>query len=540
MASSPPAVYIRQNVDSLHSDDPIVAAYRKGVTAMQRRSQANQNDPLGWTYQANMHGSYTKPALPLWNGCQHGTYFFLSWHRMYIWYFERIVRAASAYDDFALPYWDWTRDRALPEIFRLPAESANPLYVQQRRKTINDGVPMDQRVVVTTPTFSYTDFSSPPGSGLSFGGQAQGPIHLASNPIFGQFENQPHNNVHDVVGGTTGWMSDPNMAARDPIFWLHHANVDRLWKRWLDLGDGRSNPTGDAYWMTYPFSFFDANGKQVTLTGADILDTVAQLDYLYYDEWFAASRAAPPPSSGDEPAAAAAAAPAPVHLGASAGSVTLGSAPSRVDVPVEDPEPSPPSFTADADAGTEAAASARRRAGGRTVVRLEGVRSEWNPGLGYAVYVSVPGAEGGGAAERYYAGNISFFGIGQHPNSLATGEGGVVAHQAGAEAHDHGGHAAHDDGGGHDHAAHGGHGHDEGGHPVHAAADIHLEITPLVERLRAAGQWNPDRVTVEFEPISVEGGDDEALLVGAEPGAVAAGAVPQPNPSIDLVRITRE
>jgi tyrosinase len=34
-----------------------------------------------------------------------------------------------------------------------------------------------------------------------------------------------------MIGGD-GWMSDPDKAALDPIFWLHHANIDRLWAAW--------------------------------------------------------------------------------------------------------------------------------------------------------------------------------------------------------------------------------------------------------------------------------------------------------------------
>lgn len=78
-------------------------------------------------------------------------------------------------------------------------------------------------------------------------------------------------------------MSDPNLAARDPIFWLHHANIDRLWKHWLVQGDGRANPTDDA-WATEAFTFFDENGTEVSLTGAEILDTVEDLGYRYDDE----------------------------------------------------------------------------------------------------------------------------------------------------------------------------------------------------------------------------------------------------------------
>lgn len=78
-----------------------------------------------------------------------------------------------------------------------------------------------------------------------------------------------------------------NTAARDPIFWLHHANIDRLWERWLQLGGGRADPVQDANWMTSSFTFFDvdANGQavEVQLSAQDILNTVQQMDYTYDD-----------------------------------------------------------------------------------------------------------------------------------------------------------------------------------------------------------------------------------------------------------------
>ncbi|RMZ83529.1 hypothetical protein DV737_g1601, partial [Chaetothyriales sp. CBS 132003] len=43
-----------------------------------------------------------------------------------------------------------------------------------------------------------------------------------------------HNNIHNSVGGY-GHMADPTMAGFDPIFWLHHANVDRQLAMWQAL-----------------------------------------------------------------------------------------------------------------------------------------------------------------------------------------------------------------------------------------------------------------------------------------------------------------
>jgi tyrosinase-like protein/polyphenol oxidase-like protein len=85
-------------------------------------------------------------------------------------------------------------------------------------------------------------------------------------------------------------MSDPNFAARDPIFWLHHCNIDRLWNRWLSLGGGRANPVENAVWMDQPFAFFDETGSMVRMSGRDIVESARQLSYRYDDEPLASSR----------------------------------------------------------------------------------------------------------------------------------------------------------------------------------------------------------------------------------------------------------
>ena len=43
----------------------------------------------------------------------------------------------------------------------------------------------------------------------------------------------PHNNVHDIIGGPGGNMSEVSISAYDPLFWLHHCNVDRFFYNWM-------------------------------------------------------------------------------------------------------------------------------------------------------------------------------------------------------------------------------------------------------------------------------------------------------------------
>ena len=77
------------------------------------------------------------------------------------------------------------------------------------------------------------------GGSPGFGGVGTGFAH--GGRTHGAIETQPHDWVHGLVGGglspqQPGLMSDPDTAGLDPIFWLHHANIDRLWEVW------RQNP----------------------------------------------------------------------------------------------------------------------------------------------------------------------------------------------------------------------------------------------------------------------------------------------------------
>ncbi|MFF4262640.1 tyrosinase family protein [Streptomyces virginiae] len=111
--SPQPLVHVRRNVWTLPEDDLTLAHHAAAVAEMKRR---DADDPTSWSYQAAIHGTVETPPKPLWNSCKHGFWFFLSWHRMYLWYFERIVRAAvvdlGGPADWALPFWDYDADRS--------------------------------------------------------------------------------------------------------------------------------------------------------------------------------------------------------------------------------------------------------------------------------------------------------------------------------------------------------------------------------------------------------------------------------------------
>ncbi|HUF17833.1 MAG TPA: tyrosinase family protein [Thermoanaerobaculia bacterium] len=274
-------IYVRKNIYTLTAGE--INTLRSGVAAMKARPAS---DPTSWIYQARMHAVDSGLAAALQDQCQHRQFLFFSWHRMYVYYFERILRKASGDPNFALPYWNYSDDpaqRIIPDAYRLPADTnSNSLFNATRQAAYNQGVALPAADVTYTAGFNETNFAATSAGVPSFGGRAvTAPAHFpVPSPGSGQIELSPHNNVHNDISGDMASGESP----RDPLFWLHHANIDRLWKRWIALGNGRSNPTADAFWMNHVFTFFDENGAQIPLTGAQILDTVSQLGYRYDDD----------------------------------------------------------------------------------------------------------------------------------------------------------------------------------------------------------------------------------------------------------------
>lgn len=102
----------------------------------------------------------------------------------------------------------------------------------------------------------------------------------------GACENDPHGTIHMDVGVPTPPFHDMGnlgYAARDPLFFAHHCNIDKLWSNWNTLSGppgSYKNPT-DPGFLNARWSFYDENQKTVSISAADVLNHEKNLRYTY-------------------------------------------------------------------------------------------------------------------------------------------------------------------------------------------------------------------------------------------------------------------
>ncbi|HEY6237090.1 MAG TPA: tyrosinase family protein [Candidatus Elarobacter sp.] len=362
--------YVRRDIGTLGVNHPIIKSYRKAIKAMKLLPPTN---PLSWTYQGAIHFTTLSPLHPAWNSCQHGTPWFWSWHRMYLCWFERIIRKMSGDPGWALPYWNYTSpsERSLPPMFRI---TSSDLYTVNRNASINGGSPLPASAVNYAPGFTFVNFNN-----------AQSSI-----------EGTPHGAVHVSIGG---WMGSVPTAAQDPIFYLHHSNIDRLWDLWLAQGGGRSDPTGDASWKGQSFTFFNEHGHPVHMTSCEVLRAAQQLHYTYQGE---------PPQVNDY-----------------CKNLTLCCGPNVVLWRRVFP-PEPVILTGDVTVThlqlkevqpkLMAIAASNNQA---AILRLDGVVAETQPGIYWEVYVGSPSGRPDSTSPSYI-GNVALFGSGIQDEAHGT------------------------------------------------------------------------------------------------------------------------
>lgn len=163
--------------------------------------------------------------------CLHGSERVWFWHRAFLLHFENRLRSTnpSASGSITLPYWDWTDlatgSHGFPAAYE---DQSSPLYHDRLDHTAT----VSSLSPLSVARDSHREIGKEYISGLmninsweKFGGTKDG-----DDSIKGDLENNVHDNIHGSYIGKDN--HNTVLAVRDPIFWAHHANLDRVVDAW--------------------------------------------------------------------------------------------------------------------------------------------------------------------------------------------------------------------------------------------------------------------------------------------------------------------
>lgn len=170
----------------------------------------------------NMHGTMGEVGL----------YRFLGWHRRYLVEFELELQRADtilrpgAADKLGIPYWRW-QDPFPPWLDGfLPAMDPNTGSAPPGRKNAPppakaNGADID--IIVNHFSIQHTGFTGENDyAKFTYGIEGWGKRADGT-------KLPAHNHGHSWIGGI---MNNTRTSPTDPMFWLHHAEIDRLWQVW--------------------------------------------------------------------------------------------------------------------------------------------------------------------------------------------------------------------------------------------------------------------------------------------------------------------
>ncbi len=170
-------------INALHGVAAAAPAYRDFVAVHVRAMNPLDFEGMSW-------GVHTMGRMMIGRN-------FLAWHRQYLRQLERRLQQVDA--AVTIPYWDWMKDRGIP------APLEEPALLQSWSITRHwdaSQLPVEADLQAVNAQTEFTPFQ--------------------------RRLEQVHGYVHEAVGGTMAGASSP----ADPLFFLHHANIDRLWSLW--------------------------------------------------------------------------------------------------------------------------------------------------------------------------------------------------------------------------------------------------------------------------------------------------------------------
>ena len=279
---------IRTSIRGAARDPAQIGLIRRAIGRMK-----GVGDERGFDWFAAVHGL----ALPFW--CEHGTPLFLPWHRAYLYYFELAMQTRLGprftpvepqdpeLAEVGLPWWDWTSDdshrEGIPEAYAVEQVDGqpNPLAASTIGSctggdALFTGVWSGALVDAVRQQIpgAINDDGAPrtvrdPDEPDELPRRATLDDIVLQQNTFGTFTislEQVHDDVHVWVGGS---MSEVPTAAYDPIFWAHHAMIDRIWYLWQISDLGMDPPPDMMGTVLVPFPMTVAQTLDIERLGYD-------------------------------------------------------------------------------------------------------------------------------------------------------------------------------------------------------------------------------------------------------------------------------
>ncbi|KAK8009762.1 hypothetical protein PG989_000695 [Apiospora arundinis] len=169
----------------------------------------------------------------------HNNDLFLIWHRYFVWAFEQALRGECGFNVGSLPWWDETRDAG--------RYAASPVFTAEYFGSLPKGNGTSG-TCITDGRFGGSTLHIGPGTGsephcLSRAVDEKITAEVTkeyedtclSRSTFTDFarcwEQGPHGLGHNSIGSV---MADVRSSPGDPVFWMHHLYVDRVFAAWQD------------------------------------------------------------------------------------------------------------------------------------------------------------------------------------------------------------------------------------------------------------------------------------------------------------------
>jgi len=275
-------------VDAMHAMKAMASPYDKRYTYYDQFVRWHQMAVMVSTSNDGVGIAHHNPAFP-------------PWHRKFLWLFENGLCKASGDPTLALPYWDWTDPSSTAATFAddfmgpggerengyvvtegpfnrdvwqlniLPSSPSDLAASPQKFLVRALGVDTASATQLLLPTIAnviatmeQTTYDTAPwgvNSAGSFRATLEGWVLDRATGVVDPDKHAMHNVVHEWVGGVfyvspgtgelieqRGTMTDLDVSPGDPLFFLHHANIDRVWASWQVDHPGPDNylPIGGA------------------------------------------------------------------------------------------------------------------------------------------------------------------------------------------------------------------------------------------------------------------------------------------------------